>query len=114
MRNDIRNLLITQRREFLSSLQAAQNVCSQAQQPGFTIRTHPADREDNPEIFSVNVVRVAHLKDCLTQVDQAIERLKDGNFGYCGECGKKIPLKRLKVMPFAHLCVDCQGETEKK
>jgi len=113
MKGEIRSLLIGKRSEFLSQLQTAQAVCRQPQ-AGFTVRTHPADREDNPEIFSVNVVRADFLKEHLIKVDRALEKLNNGGYGYCEGCGKKIPLKRLKVLPFADLCVDCKAEAEKK
>ena len=113
MKIEMRSLLIGKRNEFLSQLQVAQIACSQAQ-TGFTVRTHPADREDNPEIFSVNVVRIKYLENCLTKVNRALERLDNNNgFGYCDDCGKKIPLKRLKILPFVEFCVDCKAQAEK-
>ena len=113
MKGEIRSLLIGKRSEFLSQLKTAQIACRQPQ-TGFTVRTHPADREDNPEIFSVNVKRVKYLEEYLTKVDHALGRLDNGGFGYCSDCGKKIPLKRLKVLPSADLCVDCKAQSEKR
>ncbi|MHB8421794.1 MAG: TraR/DksA family transcriptional regulator [Leptospirales bacterium] len=42
----------------------------------------------------------------------AIGRLDDGNYGYCEECSGEIEEKRLKVMPFAQLCIICQRKKE--
>jgi len=50
----------------------------------------------------------AHLHD----VSEALERIKKGDFGLCRECGKPIPIKRLKALPFAHHCVECQQALE--
>ncbi len=110
--NGFRNLLLSEREELEMQLRAVNRVCRE-QAPRFTIKTHPADREDSPEIFSVNVVRVKHIEECLTNVGQALKRLDDRKFGYCEVCGRKIPPKRLNAMPSARLCVDCQTETEK-
>ncbi|MHB1286187.1 MAG: TraR/DksA family transcriptional regulator [Leptospirales bacterium] len=45
-------------------------------------------------------------------ITQAIFRLDDGNYGYCEECMGEIEEKRLKVMPFAQLCIVCQRKKE--
>lgn len=42
----------------------------------------------------------------------AIIRLDEGNYGYCEECSGEIEEKRLKVMPFAQLCIICQRKKE--
>ena len=43
----------------------------------------------------------------LIRIDQAFRRLKDGEYGYCGECGEEIPDKRLEIDPSASHCVKC-------
>lgn len=45
-------------------------------------------------------------------IDQALMRLEEGNYGYCEECSGEIEEKRLKVMPFAQLCIVCQRKKE--
>jgi DnaK suppressor protein len=49
----------------------------------------------------------------LVAVEAALERLKGGTYGMCDGCGKPIPLARLKVLPFAKHCVQCQQDEEK-
>jgi RNA polymerase-binding transcription factor DksA len=49
----------------------------------------------------------------LVAVEAAIERVKQGTYGMCDTCAKPIPLARLKVLPFAKLCVQCQQDEEK-
>jgi DnaK suppressor protein len=50
----------------------------------------------------------------LRAIEHAIERVKEGTFGICEVCGGKIPLGRLKVMPFATTCVLCKSMQEKR
>ena len=50
----------------------------------------------------------------LIAIDEALERIEDGTYGTCEECGKKIAPNRLKVLPFADLCVPCKSEIEKQ
>lgn len=42
----------------------------------------------------------------------ALERIENGSFGDCNECGEMIAAKRLFVQPSAALCVECQGTKE--
>ena len=49
----------------------------------------------------------------LRQIDEALLRIEDGEYGVCEECEEEIPLGRLKVMPFARFCVRCQSDMEK-
>ena len=50
--------------------------------------------------------------DALNQIEAAIERIEDGRFGQCEECGGKIPKPRLEAIPYAALCVDCASQRE--
>jgi DnaK suppressor protein len=49
----------------------------------------------------------------LKKVKEALERLESGSYGVCEECGNHIRFERLKAMPFARLCRDCQQDTER-
>ena len=53
-------------------------------------------------------------KKKLNQIDDAIDRIDEGTYGMCEECGVKIPKGRLKVMPFAKYCVECQEKIERE
>ena len=48
----------------------------------------------------------------LTELDTARQRLRQGQYGYCQECGTKIPAKRLEALPQATRCVPCQRDHE--
>jgi DnaK suppressor protein len=50
----------------------------------------------------------------LIAIDEALARIEDGSYGICEECGKRITANRLKILPFALLCVPCQSEMEKQ
>lgn len=43
----------------------------------------------------------------LGQVETALERIEDGVYGSCQECGCKIPKQRLNAIPFTPFCVKC-------
>ena len=50
----------------------------------------------------------------LHRIEAALEKVDEGTFGLCDLCGKKISKVRLKVVPYAELCVPCQEKLEKK
>ncbi len=48
----------------------------------------------------------------IIEIDEALERIEDKTYGICEECGKRITSNRLKIMPFARLCITCKSELE--
>jgi DnaK suppressor protein len=46
----------------------------------------------------------------LKEIEDALERLKLGEYGNCEDCGEPIPEQRLRLFPAARLCVRCQEE----
>jgi len=47
------------------------------------------------------------------QVERALERLRDGAYGVCEGCGRRIPEARLKFQPAATRCVECQSHWDR-
>ena len=50
----------------------------------------------------------------LNRINEALEKIEENKFGLCELCEKKISKVRLKVVPYAELCVPCQEKQEKK
>ena len=48
----------------------------------------------------------------LRKVDAALERIESGDFGTCSICGGEIGIKRLRALPWASNCIECQAESE--
>ncbi len=53
-------------------------------------------------------------KDKLRAVEEALQKLEEGTYGQCERCGRDIQAGRLKVMPLAKYCVECQSIIEKE
>ena len=53
-------------------------------------------------------------KEKLFAINEALEKLKEGTYGICEECGERIGIGRLKVMPLAKYDVSCQAKLEKE
>ena len=48
----------------------------------------------------------------LAEIDDALQRIEDGTYGTCTNCGKEIPAERLEARPWATLCIECQRHRE--
>jgi DnaK suppressor protein len=49
----------------------------------------------------------------LSNIERALESMRDGTYGMCEGCDKPIPLARLQALPYATTCIECQREAEK-
>ena len=49
----------------------------------------------------------------LLQIDEALNRIDDGAYGFCANCGSPISEKRIAAVPWTPHCVDCQELAEK-
>lgn len=78
---------------------------------------NPQDMEDQSLIDLIEDTGLAvadiHRQE-LTEMDEAIRKLKDGTYGICEDCGEEIAEKRLKIVPFASFCTKCQAMKESK
>ena len=54
------------------------------------------------------------IKERITQVERALERLDEGGYGWCERCGNPIPVERLAAFPSATLCVTCKQLEERR
>lgn len=48
----------------------------------------------------------------LRQINDAIQRIDIGHYGFCGECGAPIDADRLAALPYADTCIDCARRAE--
>ncbi len=51
--------------------------------------------------------------DAINQIEGALERIENDQYGICVECGEEIPEKRLELLPYAERCVECKERLEK-
>jgi DnaK suppressor protein len=75
---------------------------------------HPADAAS--EIFEreKNMTLVQTLQESLQTVNEALHKFDNGTYGLCEECGQPIPEKRLRALPSATHCVECQAKMEQQ
>jgi len=51
----------------------------------------------------------AQARAAIEQIDAAVEKIHNGTYGRCENCGTTIPKERLKALPYAALCVTCKS-----
>ena len=67
------------------------------------------DREHEEMNSNLAAVEIRELR----QIEDALARIRAGNYGTCGSCGKRIPAARLAALRYATLCIKCQREEER-
>ena len=51
-------------------------------------------------------------KTFLDKISKALQKIEEGTFGTCEECGEEISVKRLEARPEATLCIRCKEDQE--
>lgn len=52
----------------------------------------------------------AKLREALSEVQRALEKIDEGTYGICERCGQPIAEARLEVMPAARYCINCASK----
>ncbi|MDP6685974.1 MAG: TraR/DksA family transcriptional regulator [Candidatus Omnitrophota bacterium] len=106
-REDISNEINHIARESLKSQKEASGDLSGYSHHMADMASDSYDRE-----LSLNIA--SGEQEVVYEIDDALKRIKEGTFGKCLTCNKKIPVKRLKALPYAKHCIQCQSKEEKK
>jgi DnaK suppressor protein len=68
----------------------------------------PNDRATQESEFSMELRTRDRERKLLKKIDEALEMLDNGEYGYCESCGVEIGIRRLEARPTATLCIDCK------
>ncbi|WP_461246817.1 TraR/DksA family transcriptional regulator [Treponema sp. R6D11] len=69
-----------------------------------------SDDTDRKMIEAIGTQELKRLK----LIESAITRIKQGKYGHCIKCGKRIPQDRLIAIPYALMCIECKSEEERR
>jgi len=69
-----------------------------------------SDDMDRKMIEAIGTQELKRLK----LIESAITRIKQGKYGHCIKCGKRIPQDRLIAIPYALMCIECKSEEERR
>jgi DnaK suppressor protein len=110
---DLKKILEERRREILSEVQGKIR----------DVRTEGTSQKLN-EVFDAGESSEADIQEdiefaliqmnaeTLQRINEALARLDEGTYGYCYECAEEISEPRLRALPFAVRCKDCEEERE--
>ncbi|MBU4484048.1 TraR/DksA C4-type zinc finger protein [bacterium] len=79
----------------------------------------PEDLPDDIDLASSETSHYMNLRlrdrelTLLKKIDKTLEKIVEGTFGVCEECGDPIEKKRLEARPIADLCIRCKEEQER-
>jgi RNA polymerase-binding protein DksA len=69
-----------------------------------------SDDIDRKMIEAIGAQELKRLK----LIDSALTRIRQGKYGLCMKCGKKIPHDRLEAIPYALMCIECKTAEERR
>jgi len=111
--DELKGILEERRREINSEVQGrmrgvrAEGTGSAVQGVLDAAETSELDIQDEIEFALIQM-----KAETLHKIDEALRRLEEGTYGYCFECGEEISEKRLRALPFAVRCKDCEEARE--
>lgn len=103
-----RKLLEGRRRELLNEAGRTVNGMNEAKE-NFPDPTDRASLEGNRNLL----LRIRDReRKLIAKIDEALQRIEDGTYGKCEECGEDIGIERLRARPMTTLCIDCKSLQE--
>ena len=103
---EARNMVAEQMRFCADSVLSADNM----EKRGVT--THMADSSFDNSRHEMALRMLSEDGDIISLIDDALERLANGEYGKCQDCGEMIAEARLKIRPYALFCTKCKSRHE--
>lgn len=76
-------------------------------------KVHDKQEESLSEMQTeINLAMMSQHRHELKNLERALQRMKDGEYGYCIDCDEPIALARLQAYPTAVRCISCQAKHE--
>lgn len=99
-----RNMLETVRKNLIEDIdRSAHNMQDDA-----TVFADPNDRASQESDMALELRSRNRERRLIKKIDDTLDKINSGDYGYCETCGIEIGLKRLEARPTATLCIDCK------
>jgi len=105
-----RKMLLDRRQELAADLR--QKSEQGKDRDNFTVGDSVDEAEASFEVDFDLTMKESMIRQ-IKEIDEALERIKEGNYGTCENCGEDIPQDRLRARPNARFCIRCKSEMEK-
>ena len=109
--DELRGLLEARRREL-----EAQLASSEDDTKPVTLDQQSVGRVSRIDAIQQQQMAIAGQQQAsrlLRRVELSLQRIDNGEYGFCLQCAEPIAFARLQVQPFASLCIECQSASEK-
>ena len=111
--SDLKRMLEERRKEIMSEVQGRIRDQREADAWGKVHEVLDAGESSEADIQEDLEFALIQMKaETLNKIEEALRRLEEGTFGYCFECGEEISERRLRALPFALRCKDCEEARE--
>jgi DnaK suppressor protein len=104
--------LLERRRILMGDFRALEEAETRDTSSLSSLSTHLADMGTDSAESDVSLGRRASASSEIQDIDDALDRIRDGTFGLCESCEKPILKARLEAIPYARLCLTCKQEEE--
>jgi len=112
--DELKQMLEDRRREILSEVQSRIKDVRSEGAGGLTAGVVDAEETSVADIQEDIELALIQMKaETLTRINEALGRLEENTYGRCNECGEEISPQRLRALPFAIRCKDCEEARER-
>ncbi len=74
---------------------------------------HPADTASDTYERTKEYAIDGNIEELIQRIDNALRKIEEGTYGICDRCQTSIKPDRLRAIPYATLCIDCQESLER-
>ena len=109
--NELKKMLDNRRRELMAEVQGRmRDVRTEGNKERDALDQGESSEVDIQEDIELALIQMK--SETLNKINDALGRLEAGTYGNCFECGEEIAEKRLRALPFAVRCKDCEEARE--
>ncbi|MBW2477990.1 MAG: TraR/DksA C4-type zinc finger protein [Deltaproteobacteria bacterium] len=108
--SEIKKQLIQMRDELMKEVSDSYETCREMGQDGVPdIGDMSSIAYNRDVLFNLSETQQQRIRD----IEAALNRIAEGEYGICMECGEEISPRRMEVRPFSRYCIECKTDIEK-
>jgi DnaK suppressor protein len=110
--DELKRMLIERQREIMNEVQGKiRDVRAEGSDKDHNV-LDPGETSEVDIQEDIEFALIQMKAETLNKINEALSRLEDGTYGNCFECGEEIAQPRLRALPFAVRCKDCEEARE--
>jgi DnaK suppressor protein len=110
--DDMKLILLRMKKETLNEINKA--IKSGSDKPTGETRGDIHDQASSERDREPNLILGDREREKLHNINEALLKIQEGEYGICEECEEEIPIGRLRIVPFGRYCSECMADIEKK